>query len=69
MPARIAGIQVCRNASGSVHVSLDSSTPYWNDEIARSACTGESLPRTFQEVSKGEKPPHLDCLAQRRKGP
>jgi hypothetical protein len=33
MPAWIAGIQVCRDASGDIHVSLDSSTPCWNDAI------------------------------------
>ncbi len=33
MPARIAGIEVCRDASGDIHVGLDSSTPCWNDGI------------------------------------
>jgi hypothetical protein len=33
MPARIAGIQVRKDASGDVHVNLDSSTPCWNDVI------------------------------------
>ena len=32
MPARIAGIQVREDASGNVHVNLDSSTPCWNDQ-------------------------------------
>jgi hypothetical protein len=31
MPAWIAGIQVPEDASGNVHVNLDSSTPCWND--------------------------------------
>jgi hypothetical protein len=31
MPAWIAGIQVCKDASGNIHVNLDSSTPCWND--------------------------------------
>jgi hypothetical protein len=34
MPARIAGIQVRKDASGDIHVNLDSSTPCWNDAIA-----------------------------------
>ncbi|HUK41754.1 MAG TPA: hypothetical protein VLX11_11935 [Candidatus Acidoferrales bacterium] len=34
MPARIAGIQVRRDAPGNIHVSLDSSTPCWNDASA-----------------------------------
>jgi hypothetical protein len=34
MPAWIAGIhQVCKDASGNIHVNLDSSTPCWNDAI------------------------------------
>ena len=33
MPAWIAGIQVRKDASGNIHVSLDSSTPCWNDAI------------------------------------
>jgi len=31
MPARIAGIQARTDASGNIHVSLDSSAPCWND--------------------------------------
>ena len=33
MPAWIAGIQVRKDASGNIHVNLDSSTPCWNDTI------------------------------------
>jgi hypothetical protein len=33
MPAWIAGIQVRKDASGDVHVNLDSSTPCWNDGV------------------------------------
>ena len=33
MPAWMAGIQVRKDASGDVHVNLDSSTPCWNDVI------------------------------------
>jgi hypothetical protein len=33
MPARIAGIQARKDASGDIHVNLDSSTPCWNDTI------------------------------------
>ena len=32
MPAWIAGIQICMDASGDVHVGLHSSNPCWNDE-------------------------------------
>ena len=31
MPAWIAGIQLRKDASGNVHVNLDSSSPCWND--------------------------------------
>ncbi len=33
MPAWIAGIQAREDASGNVHVDLDSSSPCWNDVI------------------------------------
>jgi hypothetical protein len=33
MPAWIAGIQVRKDASGNIHVSLDSSTQCWNDAV------------------------------------
>jgi hypothetical protein len=33
MPAWIAGIQIHRMLPGDIHVSLDSSTPCWNDAI------------------------------------
>jgi hypothetical protein len=35
MPAGIAGIQIRKDAFGDIHVSLDSSTPCWNDAIER----------------------------------
>ena len=31
MPAWIAGIQIRKDASGNIHVNLDSSAPWWND--------------------------------------
>jgi hypothetical protein len=37
MPAWIAGIQVRKDASGNIHVNLDSSAPCWNDATAGSA--------------------------------
>jgi hypothetical protein len=33
MPARMADIQVRKDASGDIRVGLDSSTPCWNDAI------------------------------------
>jgi hypothetical protein len=33
MPAWIAGIQIRKDASGDIHVDLDSSLPCWNDGI------------------------------------
>jgi hypothetical protein len=33
MPAWIAGIQIRRMLPVDIHVSLDSSTPCWNDAI------------------------------------
>src|ERR1700745_4306416 len=41
MSAWIAGIQVRKDASGDIHVNLDSSTPCWNDAIATSCPKGE----------------------------
>jgi hypothetical protein len=41
MPAWIAGIQIRKDASGDIHVSLDSSTPCWNDAIEGSAGTDQ----------------------------
>jgi hypothetical protein len=37
MPAWIARIQTRKDASGDIHVNLDSSTPCWNDAI-EAAC-------------------------------
>jgi hypothetical protein len=33
MPAWMAGIQIRKDASGDIHVNLDSSAPCWNDGI------------------------------------
>jgi len=33
MPAWTAGIQIRKDASGDIHVDLDSSPPCWNDGI------------------------------------
>jgi hypothetical protein len=33
MPAWIAGIQARKDASGNIHVNLDSRPPCWNDGI------------------------------------
>jgi hypothetical protein len=35
LPVWIAGIQIRKDASGNIHVNLDSSTPCWNDVIER----------------------------------
>jgi len=35
MPAGMAGIQPRKDASGNIHVNLDSSSPCWNDVIER----------------------------------
>jgi hypothetical protein len=49
MPAWIAGIQVRKDASGNIHVNLDSSTPCWNDAIEGVLHKlTESLHRYFQ---------------------
>ena len=56
MPAWIAGIQVRKDASGNIHVNLDSSTPCWNDVIAAVLLelTEAPPPRIF----KGEREGH-----------
>jgi len=46
IPAWIAGIQVCKDASGDIHVNLDYSSPCWNDGI-------EGLCLTERSVSMG----------------
>ena len=43
MPAWIAGIQIRKDAFGNFRVSLDSSTPCWNDAI-------EGAPRAVSYV-------------------
>ena len=51
MPAWIAGIhQVRKDASGNIHVNLDSSTPCWNDAIERALLEVPEvpLPRIFE---------------------
>jgi hypothetical protein len=37
MPAWMAGIQLREDASGDIHVNLDSSAPCWNDPLKGSA--------------------------------
>jgi len=37
MPAWMAGIQLREDASGDIHVNLDSSAPCWNDPLNGSA--------------------------------
>ena len=56
MPAWIAGIQVRKDATGDIHVNLDSSTPCWNDvlELFCLKLIEVPLPRVF----KGE---HQKC--------
>jgi len=51
MPAWIAGIRVRKNASGDVHVSLDSSTPCWNDTIR--SCTKLTRRPSTSGIFKG----------------
>jgi len=51
MSALIAGIQVHKDASGSVHVNLDSSTPCWNDVIDVLELT-EARPRDIFEGAR-----------------
>ena len=52
MPAWIAGIhQVRKDASGNIRVSLDSSTPCWNDAIEKALPeTIEVLPPVFSKA-------------------
>ena len=54
IPAWIAGIQICKDASGNIHVRLDSSTPCWNDVIVGFCLElTKSPPRVFsKEVTK-----------------
>jgi hypothetical protein len=54
MPAWIAGIQIRKDASGNVHVDLDSSTPCWNDAIewALLEVTEVPLPRVYKGATK-----------------
>jgi hypothetical protein len=51
MPAWIAGIQVRKDASGNIHVNLDSSAPCWNDAIEETPLevTEVHLPRILHE--------------------
>jgi hypothetical protein len=55
MPAWIAGIQIRKDASGDIHVNLDSSIPCWNDAIEGRLLelTGAPPPRIFKERHDG----------------
>jgi len=44
MQARIAGIQVRQDASGDIHVNLDSSAPCWNGGIEECTKTNRGTP-------------------------
>ena len=63
MPAWIAGIQVRKDASGDIHVNLDSSTPCWNDAIEGFCLklTEAPPPRIFEGGRKG----HEDRIRER----
>ena len=43
------GIQVRKDASGDVHVNLDSSSPCWNDEFRALLEVTEVLPAVFSK--------------------
>jgi hypothetical protein len=53
MPAWIAGIQVCKDASGNIHVNvnLDSITPCWNGAI-KAVCMKSRRPY-FKKRTRG----------------
>ena len=51
MPAWIAGIQIRKDASGNIHVNLDSSTSCWNDTIGGFCLNG---PRPLRPVFSKE---------------
>jgi hypothetical protein len=57
MPARIAGIQACMDASGNIRVNLDSSTPCRNDAIdgLLSEATEVSLPVFSRRLQSGRR--------------
>jgi len=50
MPVWIAGSQVRKDASGDIHVSLDSSTPCWNDTIEEFTKTDNSTLEVVLEI-------------------
>jgi hypothetical protein len=49
MPAWIADIQARKDASGDIHVKLDSSAPCWNDAIVGCAELTEVLLLEFSK--------------------
>jgi len=49
MPGMEAGIQFRRDASGNVHVNLDSNTPCWNDAIGERLELIQALPTLFSK--------------------
>ena len=55
MPAWMAGTQVRKDASGDIHVNLDSSTPCWNDamEEVLLELTEAPPPRIFKGAHEG----------------
>jgi hypothetical protein len=63
MPAWIAGIQVRKNASGNIHVNLDSSTPCWNDAIGGEVLhkLTEALHQYFQRRHEAHEGSRIFC--------
>ena len=64
MPVWMAGIQVRKDASGDIHVNLDSSTPCWNDAIegVLLKLTEARPPPYFQRRLEGREVPELMLL-------
>jgi hypothetical protein len=60
MPAWIAGIQFRKDASGNIHVDLDSSTPFWNDAIGALHKRTAAFRRLFSKNALSTRTKSLD---------
>jgi hypothetical protein len=57
MPAWMAGIQACKDASGNLHVNLDSSAPCWNDANEGFCLIDPSLSAPYFQKEVAKNPP------------
>jgi hypothetical protein len=67
MPAWTAGIQVHKDAFGDIHVSLDSSTPCWNDAVEEALLGMTEAPLSvFSKGTQGLRREEISIVKERK---